>query len=491
MMELPSGGGGGGGGHASGGHVRYVCVDSVREDHEKPLYGICFNTCDMRHANVFATVGDRRASIYRAHAVNRDGTTTDANANANTAAAGNSWSADDLNQPMETSNPDPPSSAQRQPTIECLQVYVDENPDEHFFCCTFTRDVHDADQPILCVGGEKGVIRVLDCHTCELRCSLFGHGYAVNEVKIHPSRPSLLLSASKDESLRLWNIHTQTLVVVCAGDGGHRSEVLSIDWHLDAAANGKFVSCGMDNALKIWSLKKHNALMDASETFDAFGDATSRGDNYDDDDDDDDGKRASKRSKRPSLFPTRYVSRPIFSTTKVHSNYIDCVRWFGDLLLSKSVDSKILLWRPDEKGPTKRRGDVRVLQEFQFEQCNLWFIRFSLDPRLRRLCIGNRVGTMFVWSVPGTRNGGGAGAGTSDDMAPRSSSGRTRSVEDLTAGRTSTGEAVVYAPAPLVKLKTQQCKLPIRQTAISSDLSIVLGVSEDGTIWRYSNVSSE
>jgi hypothetical protein len=36
---------------------------------------------------------------------------------------------------------------------------------------------------------------------------------------------------------------------------------------------------------------------------------------------------------------------------QVHWNYTDCVRWMGDLILSKSVHSRVILWRPLEQDP--------------------------------------------------------------------------------------------------------------------------------------------
>lgn len=32
--------------------------------------------------------------------------------------------------------------------------------------------------------------------------------------------------------------------------------------------------------------------------------------------------------------------------SQVHPSYVDCVRWLGLLCLSKSVDERILLWKP-------------------------------------------------------------------------------------------------------------------------------------------------
>ncbi|WVZ00223.1 hypothetical protein V8G54_026292 [Vigna mungo] len=211
--------------------------------------------------------------------------------------------------------------------IAVLQSYVDEDKDEAFYTVSWA--CSDEGSPFIVAGGSKGIIRVIDA-----------------------GRESIY----RDESLRLWNTQTGICILIFAGAGGHRNEILSVVY-----------------------------------------------------------------------------------TASVHVNYVDCTRWLGDFILSKSVDDEIMLWEPKVKEEITGTGAFDVLQKYPIPACDIWFIKFSCDFHFNIATVGNRTGKIYVWEL---------------------------------------------------QLSHPESNSPIRQTATSFDGSTILSCTEDGTIWRWDDVSN-
>ncbi|OTF74833.1 polycomb protein eed-like protein, partial [Euroglyphus maynei] len=292
------------------------------------------------------------------------------------------------------------SMVEQQQTANCdglqpLFAHTDRN--DSYYCCCWSHDYKRPDRPYLCVAGERGVIRIIDVkRQCETK-TLYGHGAAINDLKICSHDPSLMLSASKDSGIRLWNITTNVLIAIFGGVQGHRDEVLAIDFH---RSRSLFVSVSIDHSIKIWSFRHHEVAKAIEKSRHFISDQNAQ------------------------QFPTVSQHFPNYSTRDVHHNYIDSIQWFGDLLVTKSCDEKLIIWKPgagenDTLDEIERRtyysdsaihgtldscsdstaSNVVIIRQFDLDHNNIWFVRFSLDLNEFILAVGNLQGHLFIYDL--------------------------------------------------------------------------------------------
>lgn len=201
---------------------------------------------------------------------------------------------------------------ERDNSVEVLREFLDEDEDLILNSLVWSQDLYRGD-PLLCVAGSpSSIIRVLNVRTGKLVRSLTGHGAAINDLAISPLSPAILASASEDHSIRIWHLDPkyskQPCPVICSGREGHRDRVLSVSFH----HTGKYLlSGGMDSAVKLWAIPE---LPDEHTGSDKVN----------------------------------IIHYPHFSSTEIHSDMVDCVLFYGDLILSRAAkENQIILWKVD------------------------------------------------------------------------------------------------------------------------------------------------
>jgi hypothetical protein len=179
--------------------------------------------------------------------------------------------------------------------------------------------------PLLCVAGKSGIIKVIDTVQQELVMTLLGHGDLVNDLKCSPTNDWLLLSASKDHSIRLWNLQHGQMLAIYAGHDGHRGQVLSISWHRSGT---KFASSAFDNTCKLWDVSD-NPTSGESEKEGPIQAAI----------------RRSFEMEPGDKFTTAIEQTPYFSTNSIHE-LPGCVGTKNSVSVSRGVLSQVSLLTP-------------------------------------------------------------------------------------------------------------------------------------------------
>ncbi|XWW95019.1 hypothetical protein V2A60_002969 [Cordyceps javanica] len=187
-----------------------------------------------------------------------------------------------------------------------LFIIRDDDDDASGCCCTWTKDPMTG-APYICIGGGDAKVKIYDVTTGRLVDCFSGHGGDVNDLATSPINSSIIASASNDTSIRIWSIdgkfRAQPCLCILAGEG-HSWNLLSLSFH----DTGKYlISGGHDQVINLWTLPS--------------------------------------LPTEPVVTPLQ-VHYPHFSTSAVHSGIVDCVAFFGDLILSRAChDNVIVLWR--------------------------------------------------------------------------------------------------------------------------------------------------
>ncbi|KAG6365967.1 hypothetical protein INS49_000143 [Diaporthe citri] len=176
------------------------------------------------------------------------------------------------------------------------------------FAAVSKKHVHfETERPLLCVAGSDAKVKVYDIKEGKIFTTLVGHGGEINDLATSPQDPRIIASASDDTTIRIWSLgpaHAKQPCLCLLGGEGHSWSLLSIAFH----NTGRYMlSAGHDQVVNLWTI--------------------------------------------PDL-PEQHVDTPIvvhyphFSTSDVHFGLIDCVAFYGDLILSRAChEDKIVLWK--------------------------------------------------------------------------------------------------------------------------------------------------
>ncbi|KAI0165004.1 WD domain-containing protein [Xylariaceae sp. FL1272] len=283
------------------------------------------------------------------------------------------------------------------PPWELVQLIRDDDQDTVNCSCTWSKEP-ETEKPWLCVAGRDAKIKVYDPIEGKLVQVLVGHGGEINDIVTSPTDPLLIASASDDTTIRIWSLDPawakQPCVCLLAGEG-HSANILTVVFH----STGRYVlSAGQDNVVCLWTLP------DLPPT------------------------RSNKNPPEPVV-----IHYPHFFTAEVHSGIVDCVAFFGDLVLSRACHEDIIvLWRIEgfssrdppptvSEAPTTSDPErltrsafapvtasscppqyTRLLQFYTPNCGHQFYLRFKLyhvEGKHPVLAFGNAHSTIFFWDL--------------------------------------------------------------------------------------------
>ncbi|CAL2031073.1 unnamed protein product [Caenorhabditis brenneri] len=309
-----------------------------------------------------------------------------------------------------------------------------------------------ADEYRLVFGGESGRLYVMDDRTMKVTKNLVACGGAINDIRTSPTNSKLFAIASKDKSVRVFDVRADAYLLVFGGPYSHLDSVLSVDWTPDGS---KIVSCGFDNYVYGWDLstkeiQDHLAYcskyLDENKPIERIRST------------EDIRTRQSKSAFDPEGY-TKQFHTPSNLTRHIHYDYVDCIRaitrGWGTYFITKGCGRESLLrcWRFGTYGDLTENpipGEPLTCHvEICTKNCtraSAWFNKFAIDPKNEFIVAGGDWGDLYFHNFDANEQ------------------------------------------EPIYTVKSNSKKETTRQVAFSNDGKIILAVGDKGLMCRLDRV---
>jgi len=233
-----------------------------------------------------------------------------------------------------------------------------DDPDEDLYAIAFA--ILKSDQLILACGGLLGFVYILYIEESLKIKELSANNGDVYALSFPPKTQlethSWLLAGYKNGYTILWGIETSEKIAQFRDfNQNPPSDVSSLDWHI---SGNFFVAGHLDTKVLIWEIGEE------IKTF---------------------------QKDSNNKFINKVI--PMKGAFDAHSNYVDCVKFWEELLISKDVEGNLLIWTPFKE-------TIFLINAYHYDYYEaIWWIKFTINQKMEVICLGNDNGEIFVYKM--------------------------------------------------------------------------------------------
>ncbi|KAG0345069.1 hypothetical protein BG004_003999 [Podila humilis] len=225
-----------------------------------------------------------------------------------------------------------------------LDPVVEDGTEElpEMLTCCWLYQPQDA---ILASAGTDKLIHILSLSRSKELVRLGGHTHTITDIQAHPTRDECLLSASKDGTVRLWNVNTGKCLIIF--------EIKASVTCFNPSSDGQtFLTGGYNGEIREWTLP------------------------------------TLESDPEEPIVVLANDSRVLQSS--LHTARIDCIRFAKGSVLSKSVNGKVEYWNP---------STLEKLRTFNIRNTASNQCRFDVSLDELFFCVGTSNGSVYVYNI--------------------------------------------------------------------------------------------